>query len=87
MNTLMMTVMSILALAALFVLLPVVTDTFIRNRNRRSVTCPETKGSAEVDIDAKRAALSSAIGRPLLRVKNCTLWPMRRDCDQECLRP
>jgi hypothetical protein len=77
---------AIITLAAVFVLLPVVVLTFQRYRKKRVLRCPETKTLAEVDIDAPRAAFSSAFGKPLLKVKNCSLWPKRKGCDEECLK-
>ena len=78
---------AVLAVALLYVLMPLVADTFRRFRSPRMLSCPETGGTAVVGIDASRAAFSSAIGQPLLRVKNCSLWPERRRCDQHCLTP
>ena len=79
-------VTAIIALAAVYVLVPVAADTFRRFRTKRSLRCPETGREAEVGIDAGRAALTSAFGRALLRVKNCSLWPGRKECAQECVR-
>lgn len=76
---------AVLAVAALYVLMPLVADTFRRYRNSRLLRCPETGGKAEVGIDASRAAFTSAFGRPLLRVKMCSLWPERAQCRQDCL--
>ncbi|HEX7296367.1 MAG TPA: hypothetical protein VF251_11470 [Pyrinomonadaceae bacterium] len=49
------------------------------------VTCPETKAPAHVEIDVVEAALTSAIGAADIRLQNCSRWPMRKDCGQECL--
>lgn len=76
---------AVLAVAFLYVLMPLVADTFRRFRSPRILSCPETGGAAEVGIDASRAALSSAVGQPLLRVKTCSLWPERDRCKQDCL--
>ncbi len=78
-------VAAILTLALLYVLAPVVTDAFRRYRSSRLLRCPETGKEAEVGIDASKAALTSAFGPPVLRVKDCSLWPERKDCEQECL--
>ncbi len=86
MKTPWLTMGSILSLAWLYVLLPVIEHTFQRYRKKRVVKCPETGGLAEVDMDAPRAAFSSAFGRPRLRVKDCTLWPKRKGCKQGCAR-
>ena len=78
-------VTAILAVTAVYVLLPIVSDTFRRYRVRKILPCPETGEEAEVGIDAPRAALTSAFGPPVLRVENCSLWPEKRDCRQGCL--
>jgi hypothetical protein len=76
---------AVLAVGLLYVLMPLVADTFRRFRSPRMLSCPETGGNAEIGIDASRAALTSAFGRPLLRVKSCSLWPERKQCKQDCL--
>ena len=76
---------AILAVAFLYVLTPLVADTFRRFRYPGMLRCPETGGKAEVGVDASRAALTSAFGRPRLRVKGCSLWPERERCQQSCL--
>ena len=86
MNTPFITITAILLLAALYVLFPVVLHTFQRYRHKKVLECPETKGLAEVDIDVQLAAFSSAFGKPLLRVKGCSIWPRKWGCGQECLK-
>lgn len=78
-------VVAVLAVGLLYVLVPLVADTFRRFRNPRMLSCPETSGKAEVGIDAPHAALTSALGTPSLRVKTCSLWPERERCKQDCL--
>jgi hypothetical protein len=85
MDTLLITIAAILALGTLFVLVPVASDNYRRFRGRRVVTCPETQGIAEILIDARHAAFSSLFGNPRLRVNECTRWPRREDCAQDCL--
>jgi hypothetical protein len=76
---------AVLAVAFLYVLMPLVADTFRRFCRPRMLSCPETGGTAEVGIDASRAAVGSVFGLPLLRVKSCSLWPKRDQCKQDCL--
>jgi len=80
-----MVVLAVLAVALLYVLMPLVVDTFRRFRSPRLLRCPETGGKAEIGIDASHAALTSAFGQPLLRVKSCSLWPEKDRCKQDCL--
>jgi len=86
MNTPLITIAAVVALACLYVLFPVVVHTFRRYSHKMVLRCPETNGSAEVDIDAQAAAFSSTFGRPLLRVKNCSLWARERGCGQGCVK-
>jgi hypothetical protein len=77
---------AIVGVGMLYVLLPVAADTFHRFRGRRSLRCPTTGEEAEVEVDARRAALGSIVGRLLLRVKGCSLWPERQGCAEECVK-
>ena len=45
------------------------------------IECPETEDVADADI----SALTSSNPRRLM-IKNCSFWPERKDCQQECLR-
>ena len=51
----------------------------------RIVTCPETHKPAIVEVDSLRASLTSAVGLPEIRLKECSRWPIREQCGQECL--
>jgi hypothetical protein len=55
-------------------------------RAKRLVSCPETGRTVAVSLDASHAALTSVTGHARLRLSDCTRWPERRDCGQECLR-
>ncbi len=58
---------------------------FVQFRGRRQVLCPETGGVAIIRIDALHAAISSAVADPELQVIDCSRWPERQDCRQECV--
>jgi len=77
---------SILALAALYVLLPRVAHVLGRYRDTWVLPCPDTGAKAELAIDAPRAAFTSAFGRPHLRAKQCSLRPVGKVCAENCLR-
>lgn len=51
----------------------------------RAVTCPETRQQVAVSFDVLRAVLSRAMGRAGWRLADCTRWPTRVDCGQECI--
>lgn len=80
-------VAAFVALAVAYVLLPVVGAVFLRFRRTRELACPETGATAKVGADARWAAFTAAFRHPILRVKDCSLWPGRRGCEQNCLRP
>jgi hypothetical protein len=51
----------------------------------RVIICPETGKQAMVEVDTRRAALTSLLGQTDLRRQNCWRWPIKQDCGQECL--
>lgn len=49
------------------------------------IVCPETGKEAMVEVDTRRAAISSLLGQTDLRLESCWRWPLRENCGQECL--
>jgi len=79
---------AILALAAglfIFRAIPGV-RAYFDYRGKRLITCPETHKTEAVDVDAKEAALGAFLSEPTLHLKQCSRWPERQDCGQECLK-
>jgi hypothetical protein len=60
-------------------------QTYHTYRDGRTVNCPETHAPVSVRFNALRAAWSSLSGPPRLRLADCTRWPERADCGQECI--
>jgi hypothetical protein len=58
--------------------------TYLEYRGKRLVMCPETEKYATVEIDAPLAAVTSLFGAPQLRIENCSRWPERQHCAQDC---
>ena len=62
---------------------------FVKTRRKfgggRVIICPETQKQAMIEIDARRAALTSLLGQTEIRLESCWRWPLREDCGQECL--
>jgi hypothetical protein len=56
-----------------------------RFSGERVIVCPETQQQAMVEVDTRRAALTTLVGRTDLRLESCWRWPLREDCGQECL--
>ena len=59
---------------------------YFKLRGKRLVTCPETQKPAAVDLDAIHLARDAAFGTPQLRLSECSRWPERQECGQECLK-
>ena len=57
---------------------------YFKLRGKRLVTCPETQKPAAVDLDAVHLARDAAFGTPHLRLSECSRWPERQGCGQEC---
>jgi len=60
-------------------------ETYSRYLAPRAVICPETHQPVGVTIDARHAAATALRGKPEFRLSDCTRWPERGDCGQECL--
>ncbi|MGB7437850.1 MAG: hypothetical protein WBR26_05370 [Candidatus Acidiferrum sp.] len=59
--------------------------TYLRYRGQRLVTCPETHRSAAVHVDVAKVTSTKLIGRQEVRLDQCSRWPEKRNCGQECL--
>ncbi len=55
-------------------------------KGKRLITCPETHQTEAVDVAAGEAAVGAFLSEPTLRLKECSRWPERQDCGQECLQ-
>jgi hypothetical protein len=58
---------------------------FSKYRGPRIVTCPETKKPAIVEVDWLYTSLTSTVGVPDIRLQECSRWPLKEQCGQECL--
>jgi hypothetical protein len=56
-----------------------------RYRGPKIVNCPETKRPAIVEVDSLHASLTSTVGLPDIRLHDCSRWPIKEQCGQECL--
>lgn len=59
--------------------------TFLRYRGQRLVTCPANHETAAVHVNAAKAASSRLVGKPEIRLEQCSRWPEMRNCGQTCL--
>jgi len=74
---------SVRAIAPLCACIGLALEVYPRFREPKQVTCPETCKPATVQVDAKMAAATAAVGLPELRIIRCTQWPCA--CGRGCL--
>jgi hypothetical protein len=86
MNRLFLLIAGVVVLGLLYVIAPIVADTYRRYRDRRTIICPDTGQIAEVEIKAGYASFMSALGKHWVRVKWCSLWPRKKGCAEECVK-
>jgi hypothetical protein len=66
--------------------LVLVVKNYLKYRGESVVNCPETRKPAGVRLNAIRAALQSLSGRRgTVRLEQCSRWPEREQCGQECV--
>jgi hypothetical protein len=75
----------VLAALVLYFAVRITLSAYLRFRGTRIVTCPETHDTVAVEVNAGRAALTALLGERRLRLQDCTRWPERQGCGQECL--
>ena len=85
MNTLGYLIIIVLATTAVYFGIRWLVRVCSRYRGSKLVTCPETGRPAIVEVDALRASLTSTVGLPEIRLQNCSRWPLKEQCGQECL--
>jgi hypothetical protein len=59
---------------------------YFKFRGSRLVSCPETHQTAVVEVAARSMGMQAILDKPCLRLSECSRWPMREGCGQECLR-
>ncbi len=75
----------VVAVSALLLVTVPIARRYLRYRGTRLVTCPETKVAAAVEVDAFQAAFTGSAASKL-RLMECSRWPDRENCGQDCLR-
>lgn len=58
---------------------------YFKLRGKRIVECPETHQPAGVRVAAGKAALEAVIGSSRISLSECSRWPEKEGCGQECL--
>ena len=77
--------LAILGVATLSFGLAVALASYFRYGGKRVVHCPETKQPAAVHINLARVAREAIRRAPDLKLDQCSRWPERASCGQECL--
>jgi hypothetical protein len=85
--------LSILILAAITVVLvgavavglTVAVRAYMKYRGKRVITCPETQHPAAVHVNAGNAAREAVFGKQDIHLDQCSRWPERQNCGQDCL--
>lgn len=85
MNTAAFLIVIVLVATALWFVIRALVRSYSRFSGTRSTTCPENGRPVLVEVDALHASITSSLGPPELRLKNCSRWPLKQDCGQECL--
>ena len=57
-----------------------------RFRGNRVIVCPDNHQVAAVQVDPVKAALTGIGHPPVFRLNECSRWPEKKGCGQECLR-
>ena len=58
---------------------------WLKYRGKRVIQCPENLRPAGVVVNAAHAAVTAFGKAPELRLSQCSRWPERAGCGQECL--
>jgi nucleotide-binding universal stress UspA family protein len=75
---------TLVLVALVYVVAPVISAAWSHYRRYRRLRCPVDGVEARVRVDAGRAAVGEALGRPALHIGRCSLWPQRLPCEQAC---
>jgi hypothetical protein len=59
---------------------------YLKFRGTRLVVCPETHKPAVVEVAARSMGWRAILNEPCLHLSECSRWPMRQDCGQNCMR-
>lgn len=56
-----------------------------RYRHKQIIKCPESGQPAQILVEALPSATSRPRKKPL-SIRNCSLWPAKKDCTQSCIK-
>lgn len=76
---------SLIAIAIVFVVVPVALGTYTAYRRPKDVRCPADGSAATIQVEAGRAALAEVAGVHAHSIATCSLWPERAGCNEACV--
>ena len=85
MNTPAYLIVTVLVAIPVYLGIRWVVRAYSRYRGNKLVICPETGRPTIVEIDALHASFTSTVGPPDIRLQDCSRWPGKAECGQECL--
>jgi hypothetical protein len=86
MKTPLLLIATLVVLAVIYNVLLFGFDAYRRFHNCKIVTCPDDHSLAEVRLRTVWALVTGIIGKSQLRVKNCTRWPRKKGCAENCVK-
>jgi hypothetical protein len=85
-STILLVIAGIVLIAGTFIGIFMALRTYLRYPRKSLVTCPETRKPASVHVNAGKAALDVLEGKHVrIHLDQCSCWPERERCGQECL--
>jgi len=84
-SNLILVAIAVLLVGGVVFSLTLAIQTYLRYRGQRLITCPETKNAAAVRVNVGKAATRALFGKQEVRLDQCSRWPERQNCGQECL--
>jgi hypothetical protein len=85
-STILFVIAGVALIAGTFIGLFMAARAHLKYRGKRLVTCPETQKPAAVHVNAGKAARGALEGKHVrIDLNQCSCWPEREHCGQECL--
>jgi universal stress protein A len=76
---------ALVAIALVFVVVPVGAAVYGRWRRPFRLTCPRTGSDAQIQVASAAAAVAAVFGRDSVDLRRCSLWSSVSGCRAECL--
>ena len=85
-STILLVIAGVVLIVGTLISLIMAVRTYLKYPSKSLVTCPETGKAAAVHVDAGKAARDVLQGKRVrIHLNQCSCWPERRGCGQDCL--